>query len=278
MELNKENATTWHFQTPPRTSGTFLSPSHSSYPKSYQMSPFGILLPAENQNLFPWTWTSVGAKDWVQPLGSWSWQLGAEATPATTASQFIQQLTQLETQLGFAAKYNQLPRAKRERPVVGYRAWRTQKVQHLGREPEYELRSTGTPYTWQAGTNEALCKDGLYHNHGSPENQFQVPDPDCSCGFWVFNSLDRLEQEIDNVVRYDLVGAVMGWGKVVQHGDTGWRAQFVKPVALLDLKLGRQNTKLAHQVGVRYGMPVLEREALEWLVREHDGQLTAEAP
>ena len=70
------------------------------------------------------------------------------------------------------------------------------------------------------------------------------------------------------VQAHRVVGAVMGWGRVVQHGAVGWRAQKARVVALLDCKWSDEHLALTHQVAEAYGVPVLERDPLELYVKE----------
>ena len=64
------------------------------------------------------------------------------------------------------------------------------------------------------------------------------------------------------------VGAVMGWGKVVQHGKEGWRAEYAKIIALLDCKYSKGQLRNTQQAAAAYGVEVKSRDALEAMVSE----------
>jgi hypothetical protein len=65
-----------------------------------------------------------------------------------------------------------------------------------------------------------------------------------------------------------IVGAVQGWGLVVQHGNEGWRAQYARVLALLDCKYSKSQLKNTQQAAEVYGVEVKSRNALEAIVRE----------
>lgn len=264
MELKDEENMTWPSLTLPPTYGTYPSLSPWSFQRPYQQSLSGLLYPTTypsvNRALYPWEISSVG--DWSLTPGtpgtfSWRW--------LTTTGQLP--MYEMQPSVQFPERVGE----PREQPVVGYRAWRVDTVQHLGRVAEPILHATGVDYHWTPGKNVASCYGGLIDgSHPSPLFE-------CHCGFWVFSDLDRLEGYIQ-AIHYDVVGAVMGWGRVIQHGEAGWRAQYARPLALLDLKAGKQSAARTKWVAKQYGLPVFEREALELVVREHDGKLPAETP
>lgn len=149
-----------------------------------------------------------------------------------------------------------LPTEKREMPVVGYRAWGFSSKFRIGLGRDVALKSTGVDHHWSVGANHATCN----HDHAAPQQS-------CHCGYYVLASLDEVEKHQtlnDGVV----VGAVMGWGKVVQHGREGWRAEFAKIIALLDCKYSKGQLRNTQQAATAYGVEVKTRDALEYTVRE----------
>jgi len=70
-----------------------------------------------------------------------------------------------------------------------------------------------------------------------------VPTVSCDCGIYAFSTPeDALLHLVRQAVTLrdrspqalPVVGAVIGWGRIVQHGLQGWRAEYARPVALLD--------------------------------------------
>ena len=171
-----------------------------------------------------------------------------------------------------------LPTEKRSLPVIGYRAWKVRLGGYrLGYGQQRQLRSTGVPggYIWTPGVQTARCSgadycfvDGLH---------VTVPNERHECGLYVLANLDEVATHVAPV--HDVVvGAVLGWGKVVLHEDAtgveGWRAQYAQVVALLDMKFSDENDALALDISKAYGVPVLERDALELMVREFGDPVT----
>lgn len=72
---------------------------------------------------------------------------------------------------------------------------------------------------------------------------------------------------------WQLVGAVMGWGRVIQHGSAGWRAEKARIVALLDCKAGAEQLEITKRAAAEYGVPVLGRDDLERYVTEFGERL-----
>lgn len=152
-----------------------------------------------------------------------------------------------------------MPVEEREMPIVGYRSWKFQQVYKLGWGKKGCLVPLNTGYgPWTGGVNTATCKYGQTH---------RPADEHCSCGFHVLTSLDQAESWVsmaDDVI----VGAVMGWGKVVQHGTEGWRAEFAKVIALLDCKFSKLQSENTKVIAKTYNLEVKERSQLEAMVSE----------
>jgi hypothetical protein len=156
----------------------------------------------------------------------------------------------------------ELPSEKREMPVIGYRAWGFSSKFRVGVGRDVALKSTGVNYHWLPGDNHALCTGAT-----SGPGGHRAPDQRCHCGFYVLASLDEVEghQQVGDGI---VVGAVMGWGKVVQHGTEGWRAEYAKIIALLDCKYSKGQLRNTQQAAAAYGVEVKSRDALEAMVGE----------
>lgn len=151
-----------------------------------------------------------------------------------------------------------LPTEKREMPVVGYRGWKWATKFRLGLGTRGHLASHAMGPGWRHATETAACASGMPH---------LSPDPGCGCGLYVIANLDELDTHItidDSMV----VGAVLGWGRVVQHGREGWRAQYARILALLDCKFSDAQLKNTRDAAKEYNVAVMERDGLERYVRE----------
>lgn len=151
-----------------------------------------------------------------------------------------------------------LPIEKREMPVVGYRGWKWQTEFRLGIGTRGHLASHAMGPGWRQATETASCQAGQPH---------LAPDPNCGCGLYVIADLDELETHV-TVETNMVVGAVVGWGKVVQHGREGWRAQYARILALLDCKYSEAQLENTRQAAKEYKVPLLERDGLERYVKE----------
>lgn len=248
IEYEDKEESTWPSPSLPLTFGRYASLSPWSFQRRYQQSPSGLLYPSLSQPAASGDKVNLLSQWSIQPRIQTNWTYEIQANPPQL----------------------QLPSGRREQPVVGYRAWIPSHRQRLGMEREITMCATAANYVWKLGRNQASCTA-----HQASEDH-QAPEPWCSCGFWVLSTLDQLEDHL-TVMPHMVVGAVMGWGKVVQHGEVGWRAQYAKPLALLDLKMGRKNRGLAQEVAKAYRLPIFERSALEMVVGEHDGLLPSDS-
>lgn len=150
-----------------------------------------------------------------------------------------------------------LPVEQREMPVIGFRAWHAIERFDLGVGRRVALKSTGFNNDWLRDGNRAACSQG-----------HSAPDQRCGCGLYVLASLEELGTHVEMGKRV-VVGAVMGWGRVVQHGTEGWRAQNAKILALLDCRYSPKQDRLTQAAAETYGLEVKTRPQLEALVREH---------
>lgn len=158
-----------------------------------------------------------------------------------------------------------LPVERREMPVIGYRAWYMSKS-----KGKIRLRGLNNN-AWEAeGVTEARCTiANPYLELSGTQPPHVSPDQNCECGLYVLSNLKdaphwlgRSDWSVDVAI-----GAVLGWGQVIQHGVEGWRAQYARPLAFLNTAtFGPQPKldKLADQIGV----PILPREGLEIYVKE----------
>lgn len=151
-----------------------------------------------------------------------------------------------------------LPTEAREMPVIGYRGWRWKEQFRLGYGTRGSLHSTGMNAVWVRGQLSAACLGGAPH---------EAPQPGCGCGIYVMADMDELQSHV-SMDDATIVGAVVGWGRVVQHGREGWRAGHSRILALLDCKFSAAQLKATHTAAKEYGLPVLERDGLEHYVRE----------
>lgn len=161
-----------------------------------------------------------------------------------------------------------LPVEKRTMPVIGYRAWKTDRRWELGYGHRARLTSTGIVHEWGPGVNEARC-GGYVRCHSVPlHTNSPIPNEYHQCGLYVVADVPGVQRHVPTLAENHVVGAVLGWGKVVQHGDEGWRAQYARVIALMDMKLSEKNDEIAHAISEAYGVPILGRDALERYVSE----------
>jgi hypothetical protein len=160
-----------------------------------------------------------------------------------------------------------LPVERREMPVVGFRAWAYAETFEIGVGKHVRLQAANPQFgDWGADDLTATCKGGRDH---------LAPDEHCGCGFYVVRDVAGVEQH-NRVTNDTVVGAVMGWGKVVQHGDEGWRAQHVRILALMDCKFSRRQYDHTYKAAQQFGLEIKTRPQLEALVREYGDPLPKE--
>lgn len=161
-----------------------------------------------------------------------------------------------------------LPVVKRTMPVIGYRAWSVDQCWELGYGTQLRLRSTGINHNWTPGINAARC-GGYDRCHAAPlYTNSLIPNEHHHCGLYVVADADSVQKHIKTLGQNHVVGAVLGWGKVVQHGNEGWRAQYARVIALMDMKFNEANDEIANRISQAYGVPIVERPALERYVSE----------
>lgn len=149
---------------------------------------------------------------------------------------------------------------ERAMPVIGYRGWRV-----IRQNKKLRLQSVNAHFgTWAIGTTEAKCQHSLH----------SAPNYTCECGLYVLAELKAAPKWYGEhgIPANVVIGAVVGWGDVIQHGKEGWRAQFAQPVAFLKTDVfGDQ--PLLDAVAKQYGLPILERRGLELMAAEYGERL-----
>lgn len=268
------------------------SPSPSSSPdplaslsEKFHESPSGLAVP-DSLNSFLSAHPALDARfgdimsnDWLIrcPHCNTNYRMGDWHSCQTSAPVYVAKLTPFTA---YTAPLPPLPVEKRRMPVIGYRAWATDASYRLGYGSQRRLKSTGAANSfWAPGSNVAKCHGSfacLRVRGPGTLGYTDIPNPDCECGFYVLADADKVTSHV-NLTENHIVGAVLGWGKVVQHGGEGWRAQYVRIVALMDMKFNDANTKLARDISETYGVPILERSALELVVREYGEPVTEES-
>lgn len=164
-----------------------------------------------------------------------------------------------------------LPVEKRSMPVIGYRAWKTDKRWELGYGTMWRLQSTGVTHHWESGINVAKCGgyDKCFALPVHPSGGWPIPNERHQCGLYVVADVSGVQKHLPRLDENHVVGAALGWGRVVQHGNEGWRAQYARVIALMDMKLSEKNDEIANHISQAYGVPIVERSALERLVSEY---------
>jgi hypothetical protein len=156
-------------------------------------------------------------------------------------------------------------------PLRGYRYWHAE--WDAGRPV---LRSLYHPTTWPTqGPLHATCEKRpgtlvawLRRWFASPRNETHpAPNGACECGIYALNHFEAIEPRelLPQVAHQGLdvyvLGVVLLWGRVVQHGQ-GYRAEYGRPLRLLATNpLARSNGihTLLDAVATRYGIPLVNR-------------------
>lgn len=174
---------------------------------------------------------------------------------------------------------------ERTEPAIGFRAFKVE-VDVIG---DIYLKSVARDDVWNLdGVTTAKCDVG--YDFGAqlrsamraagipttpePENKpHSVPDENCHCGLYIVSKLEDVPEhcstDMSDVADY-VVAAVVGWGKVVQHGDEGFRAEHARLLAFLRHPMVEDYVydRLAEK-----GYPVLSRSGLEIYAKEFGASL-----
>jgi len=162
-----------------------------------------------------------------------------------------------------------LPEGSQRQPVVGWRSWKLRQT-----ADGVVLQSLFRSETWEIGVTRARC------HHCAPwmVNLHPVPNASCQCGLYAFSTpsdaIRHAERQLAPVFAgcgqaQPVAGAVVGWGRVIQHGRQGWRAEKARPVALLNT--GRS---MLEEAAARYGLPLVSMRGLSLLPLEYGEVLT----
>ena len=145
--------------------------------------------------------------------------------------------------------------------VIGWRSWR------LSEPNAAFLCAANREFgVWRTGVNTAVCR-GHDVPYGPTPDAHIAPDPVCSCGFYLRHSLG----DFDTRSSYGpVVGAVRCWGRIIEHGEQGFRAEHVEIVALLD------SGESAKAAAKRYGVPCLAADRIESYAYEFGRTLPAQ--
>ncbi len=150
-----------------------------------------------------------------------------------------------------------------EPPLVGFRRWGVRRsglysgIFVAGRFVPTPARTMVaprvTPMPWPPGATH-VAKCWALRGHEAPFGA-------CNCGLSAYY---ELPEDPDLSAPEAVWGAVVAWGRVVEC-ETGWRAQFARPVGLLDaynpLDFARP-LKRAREAAAAYDVPLLPRDEL----------------
>ena len=127
------------------------------------------------------------------------------------------------------------------------------------------------PMPWPAGEDARVAKCWALRGH-------EAPFPACNCGISAYYELD---EEPDLPAPDAVWGAIVAWGRVVEC-ETGFRAQYARPIGLLDaynpLDFARPLKRAATTRPRRTAIPLLPRDELVayagWHGELRDGRAT----
>ena len=88
----------------------------------------------------------------------------------------------------------------------------------------------------------------------------EAPYRDCRCGYAAYYALP---EEPDLPAAEAVWGAVVAWGRIIEC-ERGFRAQYVRPIALLDSEnpFDRRKKKRSALAAEEYAIPLLQRDEL----------------
>lgn len=109
---------------------------------------------------------------------------------------------------------------------------------------------------WVPGTNKAKCLLNGAYGHNAPAHN-------CHCGFNMFYSLDHLQ---GSAYRRNIIGLVVGWGKLHYHGD-GFRSSHAEIKLLSHTQpieeIGPRLVEEIHKTAKFYGIKVVPFDQLK---------------
>jgi hypothetical protein len=150
-----------------------------------------------------------------------------------------------------------LPEHRQELPVIGWRNWRLRRTVDGA-----VLQSLFGNDRWVVGATRARCRctpPWLTDTH------HPVPSVSCRCGIYAFSTPSEAVRLADRdagvccagSAQLVAAGAIVAWGRVVQHGRQGWRAEYARPVALLDT-----GHPMLAEAATRYHLPLVSLRGL----------------
>lgn len=168
------------------------------------------------------------------------------------------------------ASDRRMPADRRQSPIIGWRSWKL-----CQGSDGVVLKSLFGREQWDVGVSRAGCR------RCAPwmTKQHRAPQVSCDCGLYAFSApaaaVRHVERQLAAVSAgcgqpLTVAGAVVGWGRVVQHGAEGWRAEYARPIALLDI-----GQAPLEEAALRYGVPLVSRRGLLLLPLEYGEALTA---
>lgn len=167
----------------------------------------------------------------------------------------------------------ELPTGGRHMPVIGYRAWQLHAT-----AAGVELHGLHNWGCWDPRITRGSCQ----RTPPWMARQHRIPHASCTCGLYAVTSVDeparraRLSAESPLAACGStaiVAGGVVGWGRVIQHGAQGWRAEYGRPIGLLDT-----GHPLLEMVALRYNVPILSHAGLQLVARENGESLAEVEP
>lgn len=167
-----------------------------------------------------------------------------------------------------------LPTIKSDLPIIGFRSWQYYKDKLYSNNRQFGY--------WKPGANRAYHRPTLCN---PIDEVHEAPHQWCDCGIYVLADLERLRtgpwslyagtEIVDNQVPR-IIGAVMGWGKVIAHEPEGWRASHAQIIGLLDQSILEYERITMEGLAKYYKVPLLPNErALKSFAAEY-GETLAE--
>jgi len=167
-----------------------------------------------------------------------------------------------------------LPEDRRELPVIGWRSWRLQQT-----ADGVALQSLFGSERWEVGITHAICRRCP---PWLPDSHHPVPGVSCQCGLYAFGTPSEAIRHAERQMAMiyagcrqpaPAAGAIVAWGRMVQHGRRGWRAQYARPVALLNM-----GQPLLEDAARRYSLPLVSMRGLCLLPLEYGDALAQPDP
>jgi hypothetical protein len=145
--------------------------------------------------------------------------------------------------------------------VAGVRAWRVANT--LWAKMGGWLWSFSMLDCWRPPSveewKEAECKIG-----------HRIPGDDCDCGIWAFFEPEMMAQYVSPVPRavdrFEYVSGIVGAGGDIVEHELGFRAQYVKVLAIFDDDYPTPKDEIA----TMYDCPIIERDSYDAFCADHN--------